>query len=135
MYLSVYSRDHGNCRYTIWHQHCSWCLLHTGIPTECVSRYIPETMRTLPSVYFRYHRNSSLLNGIIHGVHYIQVYRWNLSVGIFQKPWKLFTSLCGDNKWSFDYSLFSQWNHWWNEKLSVIFEGAFWNSEILYFMN
>jgi len=38
--------------------------LHTGVPTECVYRYILVTIGTVP-----------LLPDIVHGVHRIQVYR------------------------------------------------------------
>jgi hypothetical protein len=31
-----------------------------------------------------------LLHGTIHGVHYIRVYWWNVSISICQRPWELF---------------------------------------------
>ena len=43
MCLSVYSRDHRNCSPSPWH--CSRCSLHMNIPMECMS------------IYFRNHRN------------------------------------------------------------------------------
>jgi hypothetical protein len=70
IYLSVYSRDHGNCSPSPWHY--SRYSLHTGIPTECVRWYILETMGTVP-----------LHLGIVYDVHYIWVYRRNMFVGIF----------------------------------------------------
>jgi len=45
--------------------HCSWCSLHTGISTEYVYWYIPEN-------------------------NFSEIYRQNVSVGIFQRLWKLF---------------------------------------------
>jgi hypothetical protein len=77
MYSLIYSRDHRNCSPSPWH--CSRCSLHTGIYTKCFHRYIPCTLRTVP-----------LHPGIVHGIHYIRVYRWNMSVGILQRPQKLF---------------------------------------------
>jgi len=78
MYLLIYSRNHRNCSPSPYHY--SWCLLHTGLVTECVCQYISETMRTMP-----------LHHDTIHGVHYIQVYRRNVFNGIFQRPWELFS--------------------------------------------
>jgi hypothetical protein len=57
------------------------CILHTGIPTKCICRYIPEIMGIV-GIQFGI--------SIVHGVYYIQVYQRNVSVGIFQKPWELF---------------------------------------------
>jgi hypothetical protein len=56
--LSVYFKDHENFAPLTWH--CSRCSLHTSILIECVRRYIPETMKTVP-----------LHPGTVHGVHYI----------------------------------------------------------------
>jgi len=39
------------------------CTLNIGIPMECVSRYIPVTMKTV-----------LILPNIVHGVDYIQQY-------------------------------------------------------------
>ena len=77
MYLLVYFIDHGNCSPSA--QHYSWCSLHTGISMEYVHQYILETMRIV-----------SLHLGTILDVHYLQVYRQNVSVGIFQRSWELF---------------------------------------------
>jgi len=73
----VYSRDYENCFPSFWH--CSWCSLHMGIPTKCVHWYILKTIRSVP-----------LFPDTIHDVHYIWVYWQNVSVGIFQRLWKLF---------------------------------------------
>ena len=77
MYLLVYSRDYENCSPSSWHY--SRCSLDTGILMECVHWYMSETMRTVP-----------LLPCTVHNIHYIQVYRHNVSVGIFQRLLDLF---------------------------------------------
>ena len=46
MYLLIYSKNHKKCSPSPWHY--SWCLLHTGLATECVCRYISKTMGTVP---------------------------------------------------------------------------------------
>jgi len=72
MCLSVYFSDYENCFPYSWHY--LWCSLYTCIPIECVHRYIPETMRTIP-----------FLPSTVHKVHYIWVNRWNAFVVIFQR--------------------------------------------------
>jgi len=42
------------------------------IPTKCIYWYILVAMRIV-----------LLFPGIVHGVNYTQIYRWNISIGIF----------------------------------------------------
>jgi hypothetical protein len=49
------------------------------MPTKCIRRYIPKTIEIVPL-----HPNT------VEGVHYVRVHQQNVSVGIFQRPWKLF---------------------------------------------
>jgi hypothetical protein len=76
MYLLIYSKNHKKCSPSPWHY--SWCLLHTGLATECVCRYIPETMGIVP-----------LHPNIVNDVHYMQVYWQNVFNDIFQRLWEL----------------------------------------------
>jgi hypothetical protein len=92
--------DNLDCAPLPWH--CSWYLLHKSIRTECVCRYILETMGTIPldpdtvhylhmgismKCVYRYILETigivPLHPDIVHDVHYIWVYQWNVSVDIF----------------------------------------------------
>jgi len=77
LWSSVYSSGNKNSFPSPWHY--SLYSLHTSIPADIARWYIPKVMGIVP-----------LHPNIIHSVHYTQVYRRAVSIGIFQRWWELF---------------------------------------------